>query len=162
MSSHLAFLSASNPRNLDKSRHFTVHLLRPWRPGSARGKGGGPRRFTEVIPTPHAYSGQRPVKTKRARARSCASVVTRKRPSLNRARNPTWPKPPGQPDRPQPGREGTAKSTPRPLRTADCKCGLLERQSLARKTGRGIMELGGFDHPFVGDRRRVQAVSDSG
>src|SRR5208282_3368311 len=85
MSSHLAFLSASNPRNLDKSRHFTVHLLRPWRPGSARGKGGGPRRFTEVIPTPHAYSGQRPVKTKRASARSCASVVTRKRPSLNHA-----------------------------------------------------------------------------
>src|SRR5208337_2778717 len=34
----------------------------------------------------HTYSGQRSVKTKRARARSCASVVTRKRPSLNRAR----------------------------------------------------------------------------
>ena len=44
-----------------------------------------PRRFTAVVPTPHAYSGQWPVKTKRARARSCASVVTRKRPSLNRA-----------------------------------------------------------------------------
>ena len=44
-----------------------------------------PQRFTEVVPTPHAYSGQWPVKTKRARARSCASVVTRKRPSLNRA-----------------------------------------------------------------------------
>ena len=37
------------------------------------------------VPTPHAYSGQWPVKTKRAHARSCASVVTRKRPSLNRA-----------------------------------------------------------------------------
>ena len=51
----------------------------------ARGSDGGPRRFTAVVPTPHAYSGQWPVKTKRARARSCASVVTRKRPSLNRA-----------------------------------------------------------------------------
>ena len=49
------------------------------------GSDGGPRRFTAVVPTPHAYSGQWPVKTKRARARSCASVVTRKRPSLNRA-----------------------------------------------------------------------------
>ena len=50
-----------------------------------------PRRFTAVVPTPHAYSGQWPVKTKRARARSCASVVTRKRPSLNRARtNPRF------------------------------------------------------------------------
>src|SRR5271165_3077819 len=34
------------------------------------------------VPTLHASSGQWPVKTKRARARSCASVVTRKRPSL--------------------------------------------------------------------------------
>ena len=50
-----------------------------------RGSDGGPRRFTAVVPTPHAYSGQWPVKTKRARARSCASVVTRKRPSLKRA-----------------------------------------------------------------------------
>ena len=74
------------PRFLNKSQHFTVHLFRPWRPGSARGSDGGPRRFTEVVPTPHAYSGQCPVKTKRARARSCASVVTRKRPSLNRAK----------------------------------------------------------------------------
>ncbi|MGC1721871.1 MAG: hypothetical protein WA746_23025, partial [Isosphaeraceae bacterium] len=65
----------------------TVHLFRPWRPGSVRGSDGGPRRFTAVVPTPHAYSGQWPVKTKRARARSCASVVTRKRPSLNRAQN---------------------------------------------------------------------------
>ena len=47
------------------------------------GSDGGPRRFTELVPTPHAYSSQWPVKTKRARARSCASVVTRKRPSLN-------------------------------------------------------------------------------
>ena len=54
----------------------------------ARGSDGGPRRFTEVVPTPHAYSGQWPVKTKRARARSCAAVVTRKRPSLNRAAFP--------------------------------------------------------------------------
>ena len=78
-------LSVGIPRFLNKSQHFTVHLFRPWRPGSARGSDGGPRRFTEVVPTPHAYSGQWPVKTKRARARSCASVVTRKRPSLNRA-----------------------------------------------------------------------------
>jgi hypothetical protein len=85
MSSHLAFLSVSNPRNLDKSRHFTVHLFRPWRTGSARSIDGGPRFFTKVLPTPHAYSDRWTVKTKRARARSCASVVTRKRPSLNRA-----------------------------------------------------------------------------
>ena len=49
------------PRFLNKSQHFTVHLFRPWRPGSARGSDGGPRRFTEVVPTPHAYSGQWPV-----------------------------------------------------------------------------------------------------
>ena len=78
-------LSVGIPRFLNKSQHFTVHLFSSWRPGSARGSDGGPRRFTEVVPTPHAYSGQWPVKTKRARARSCASVVTRKRPSLNRA-----------------------------------------------------------------------------
>ena len=49
------------PRFLNKSQHFTVHLFRPWRPGSARGSDGGPRRFTEVVPTPHAHSGQWPV-----------------------------------------------------------------------------------------------------
>ena len=43
------------------------------------------RRFTAVVPTPHASSGQRPGKTKRANTRSYASVVTRKRRSLNRA-----------------------------------------------------------------------------
>src|SRR5208337_4296945 len=37
------------------------------------------------------YSGLWPVKTKRSRARSCASVVTRKRPSLNRAHFVVWP-----------------------------------------------------------------------
>src|SRR5271166_4008083 len=82
-------LSVGIPRFLNKSQHFTVQLFRPWRPGSARGSDGGPRRFTEIVPTPHAYSGQWPVKTKRARARSCASVVTRKRPLLNRAGNET-------------------------------------------------------------------------
>src|SRR5208282_4547221 len=65
-------LSVGIPRFLNKSQHFTVHLFRPWRSGSARGSDGGPRRFTAVVPTPHAYSGQWPVKTKRARARSCA------------------------------------------------------------------------------------------
>src|SRR5271157_2669598 len=84
-------LSVGIPRFLNKSQHFTVHLSRPWRPGSARGSDGGPRRFTAVVPTPHAYSGQWPVKTKRARARSCASVVTRKRPSLNRAQRRNGP-----------------------------------------------------------------------
>jgi len=34
---------------LDISRHFTVHLFRPWMPSSARGKGGGPRRFTAIV-----------------------------------------------------------------------------------------------------------------
>src|SRR5208337_1567634 len=86
-------LSVGVPRFLNKSQYFTVHLFRPWRPGSARGSDGGPRRFTAVVPTPHAYSGQWPVKTKRARARNCASVVTRKRPSLNRADGPSQPNP---------------------------------------------------------------------
>src|SRR5271166_4620589 len=48
-------LSVGIPRFLNKSQHFTVHLFRPWRPGSPRGSDGGPRRFTEVVPTPHAY-----------------------------------------------------------------------------------------------------------
>src|SRR5271157_5801040 len=42
------------------------------------------------VPTLHASSGQWPVKTKRARARSCASFVTRKRPSLNRTPVDLW------------------------------------------------------------------------
>ena len=67
-------LSVGIPRFLNKSQHFTVHLFRPWRPGSAHGSDGGPRRFTAVVPTPHAYSGQWPVKTKRAHARSCARL----------------------------------------------------------------------------------------
>src|SRR5208337_4851294 len=99
-------LSVGIPRFLNKSQHFTVHLFRPWRPGSARGSDGGPRRFTvcgnsafsQQISTfygpsvqametrlgarqrrrpptvhrgrTHAPRLQRPVKTKRARARS--------------------------------------------------------------------------------------------
>ena len=43
-------LSVGIPRFLNKSQHFTVHLFRPWRPGSARGSDGGPRRFTAVVP----------------------------------------------------------------------------------------------------------------
>ncbi len=35
-------LSLKIPRNLDKSRHFTVHLFRPWSPSSAHGIDGGP------------------------------------------------------------------------------------------------------------------------
>ncbi|MGZ3432451.1 MAG: hypothetical protein ACXWN0_12255, partial [Isosphaeraceae bacterium] len=38
-----------NPANLNISQHFTVHLFRPWMPSSARGKGGGPRRFTAIV-----------------------------------------------------------------------------------------------------------------
>src|SRR5208283_2632912 len=34
---------------LDISRHFTVHLFSTWMPSSARGKGGGPRRFTAIV-----------------------------------------------------------------------------------------------------------------
>ena len=37
----------------------------------ATGQRRRPRRFTAVLPTPHAYSGQSPLKTKPARARSC-------------------------------------------------------------------------------------------
>ncbi|MGZ3300882.1 MAG: hypothetical protein ACXWO3_08350, partial [Isosphaeraceae bacterium] len=48
----------ANSANLNKSQHFTSHLFRPWRRGSARGSDDGPRRFTAVVPTPHAYSGQ--------------------------------------------------------------------------------------------------------
>ena len=46
---------------LNKSQHFTVHLFRSGRPGSARGSDGGPRWFTAVVyprPTPPAASGQ--------------------------------------------------------------------------------------------------------
>src|SRR5208282_5727959 len=38
-----------NSANLNISQHFTVHLFRPWIPSSARGKGGGPRRFTAIV-----------------------------------------------------------------------------------------------------------------
>jgi hypothetical protein len=38
-----------NSAFLNKSQHFTSHLFRPWMPSSARGIGGGPRRFTEVV-----------------------------------------------------------------------------------------------------------------
>ena len=51
----------ANSAFLNKSQHFTVHLFRPWRPGSARGSDGGPRWFTAVVyprPTPPAASGQ--------------------------------------------------------------------------------------------------------
>ena len=54
-------LSVRIPRFLNKSQHFTVHLFRPWRPGSVRGSDGGPRWFTAVVyprPTPPAASGQ--------------------------------------------------------------------------------------------------------
>jgi len=74
-----------NPCYLDISRQFTDRLFRSSKPGSARGRGGGPRLFAEVVPTPHTDNCQWPVKTKRANARSCASVVIRKRPLLNRA-----------------------------------------------------------------------------
>src|SRR5271157_2167269 len=43
------FLAASTPRFLDISRQFTAHLFSPWIPSSARGKGGGPRRFTAIV-----------------------------------------------------------------------------------------------------------------
>src|SRR5208337_4992804 len=38
-----------NPANLNISQHFTGHLFSPWIPSSARGKGGGPRRFTAIV-----------------------------------------------------------------------------------------------------------------
>src|SRR5271157_3820838 len=38
-----------NSAFLDISRHFTAHLFSPWIPSSARGKGGGPRRFTAIV-----------------------------------------------------------------------------------------------------------------
>ena len=72
------FTVCGNSAFLNKSQHFTVHLFSHGDP-ARRGSHGGPRRFTDVVPTPHACSGQWPVKTKRAHARSCASVVTRKR-----------------------------------------------------------------------------------
>ena len=80
-------LSVRIPRNLNKSQHFTVHLFRPWRPGSCAAATAAPdgSPWSYPRPTPPAASGQWPVKTKPARARSCASVVTRKRPSLNLA-----------------------------------------------------------------------------
>ena len=51
----------------------------------ARGSDGGPRRFTEVVPTPHAYSSQWPSEDEASACSELHSVVTRKRPSLNRA-----------------------------------------------------------------------------
>ena len=49
----------ANSAFLNKSQHFTVHLFRPGRPGSARGSDGGPRWFTAVVyPRPRL---QRPV-----------------------------------------------------------------------------------------------------
>jgi len=38
-----------NSANLNISQHFTSHLFRPWIPSPACGKGGGPRRSTEVV-----------------------------------------------------------------------------------------------------------------
>ncbi len=38
-----------NSAFLNISQHFTGHLFSPWRPSSARGIDGGPRRSTEVV-----------------------------------------------------------------------------------------------------------------
>ena len=38
-----------NSANLNISQHFTGHPFSPWISGSAHGKGGGPRRSTEVM-----------------------------------------------------------------------------------------------------------------
>src|SRR5208283_2974483 len=43
------FLAACTPRFSYISIQFTVHLFSPWMPSSARGKGGGPRRFTAIV-----------------------------------------------------------------------------------------------------------------
>ena len=42
------FLAASTARFSDFSRQFTAHLFSRWIPSSARGKGGGPRRFAAI------------------------------------------------------------------------------------------------------------------
>src|SRR5208282_6082313 len=52
-------LSVGIPRFLNISQHFTVHLFRPWRPGSARGSDGGPP--TVHGGSTHAPCLQRPV-----------------------------------------------------------------------------------------------------
>ena len=38
-----------NSAFLNISQHFTGHLFRRWIPSSARGQGGGPRRFTAIV-----------------------------------------------------------------------------------------------------------------
>src|SRR5208337_2227205 len=38
-----------NSAFLNISQHFTGHLFRLWIPSSARGQGGGPRRFTAIV-----------------------------------------------------------------------------------------------------------------
>ena len=65
-------LSVGITRFLNKSQHFTVHLFRPWRPGSGTGSDGGPRRFTEVVPTPHATTRPVASEDEAGHARSCA------------------------------------------------------------------------------------------
>ena len=44
-----SLLSVGTLRFLDISRQFTAHLFSPWMPSSARGKGGGPQRFTAIV-----------------------------------------------------------------------------------------------------------------
>src|SRR5208337_4996556 len=85
------------------SQHFTGHLSSPWIPSSARGIGGGPRRFTEVVlnkqslapaswcagsaikrpcepvPVTHAPGGHRP-DAKRRVHRSAARLPAQPRP----------------------------------------------------------------------------------
>ena len=69
-------LSVGIPRFLNKSQHFTVHLFRPWRPGSARQRRRPP---TVHRGSTHAPRLQRPVASE-DEASACSelpSVVTR-------------------------------------------------------------------------------------
>ena len=78
------FRVTKNSAFLNKSQHFTVHLFRSWRPGSARQRRRPP---TVHRGSTHAPRLQRPVASE-DEASACSElrlVVTRKRPSLNRA-----------------------------------------------------------------------------
>ena len=82
-------LSVGIPRFLDKS-----HILRSicsghGDPARHSGSDGGPRRFTEVVPTPHAYSDQWPgAETKRAASENTCPAV-QLRPSVSPRKRPS-------------------------------------------------------------------------
>src|SRR5271157_3139862 len=88
-----------NSAFLDISRHFAVHLFRPWIPSSARGIDGGLRRSTAPAPPPLApplqgWEKDRSLAPSFVRAQQ--KHASRKRPSntVNTNFSPAQPRPP--------------------------------------------------------------------